>query len=203
MTYSSRSILVVIVLMMFVVTAGLYAAESNEQFVRRSLESYFSESIGLVSKSVSQPVYVLYQPPPVDVLNVSGAALSRELELSGVARVSENDPGVRNGIGLQLSRLEFAYENRNGGLFSRGDVFRVLNVAGSVKLLEAGSTIWEDYLIRRYEEKIDLAEIKSLEDKSSRLFDADIPPGPVQKIWEPVIVSSIVGGLVYLFFASR
>lgn len=150
-----------------------------------------------------QPVYVLYDAPPVDELNVSGAALSEELESSGITRISEKDPAAQNGLGFQLSRLEFSYQNRNGGVFSRGDIYRVLDVAGSVKLLETGSTIWEDYLIRSYEEKIDLAEIESLEDESSRLFGADIPPGPVQKIWEPVIVSSIVGGLVYLFFASR
>jgi hypothetical protein len=189
--------------MVFLQAVSLYAAESNERFVRRSLESYFSESIRLVPGSMSQPVYVLYDAPPVDELNVSGAALSKELKSSGITRTSGKDSAARNGIGLQLSRLEFSYENRNGGVFSRGDIYRVLDVAGSVRLLETGSTIWEDYLIRRYEEKIDLAEIESLEDESSRLFGADIPPGPVQKIWEPVIVSSIVGGLVYLFFASR
>jgi hypothetical protein len=35
------------------------------------------------------------------------------------------------------------------------------------------------------------------------MFWADPPPGPVQRLWEPAIVTAAVGGLVYLFFASR
>ncbi len=88
-------------------------------------------------------------------------------------------------------------------MFSRGEVHRVLHVSASFRCLRDGTADKQDFLIRDFEERISLSDIDVIEDKSSPFFFAQLPPGPVQRLWEPVIVTSVIGGLVYLFFASR
>jgi hypothetical protein len=137
----------------------------------------------------------------VDNLNVSGAALATVMSNIGLRR----SPDMQSGVGLRinLTDIAFRYDSHNGGAFSRGEIDRVLSVSGSFSLISGESPIWDDYLVRDYSEQIDASEKENIERSSSRLFSGELPPGPVQRIWEPVIVTSIVGGLVYLFFASR
>jgi hypothetical protein len=172
-------------------------------FVRHSLESFFAEALGRLPVELPEKVSLEYTGPESDNLNVSGSALHKGLRLIGTEPSA--DPHLSPDIGLRfsLSEIEFSYENRGGSIFSRGDLYRVLEVAGSLSLSKHRLPIWEDYLIREYTERIELSERNRLESNSSPLFKAELPPGPVQKLWEPVIVTSVVGGLVYLFFASR
>ncbi|MCK4656598.1 MAG: hypothetical protein KAT85_06180, partial [candidate division Zixibacteria bacterium] len=134
---------------------------------------------------------------------VSGSALFSVLKSVGIELSAEEGSATEVGLQFKLSEIAFAYENQNGSMFSRGDVYRVLKVAGSFSLQKNKATIWEDFLVREYREKIELSDRQRLESSFSPLFNAELPPGPVQKLWEPMIVTSIIGGLVYLFFASR
>jgi len=179
-------------------------AESNEAFVRKHLELYFLELIDSLNFQPNGQLYIDFNPPFHDNLNVTGAALSDAVEIKGLKR--NNPDTAKNSeprVGLILSLLKFGYENRNGTPFSRGDLYRVLQVAGSFSILQGNSVLDEDFLVRTYEDRIELEEQRDLESESSPLFHAELPSGPVQRFWEPVIVTSIIGGLVYLFFASR
>ncbi len=183
--------------------APAVAAEVNEVFVRKSLESFFAETLEGLPFAGEEEISLGYAGPSWDDLNVSGSALYSVLRSTGPKLSTQPDSAAAASLRFRLSEIEFSYENRNGGLFSRGDLYRVLKVACSFSLSKNQSPIWEDYLIREYREKIELQDRERIESSSSPLFNAELPPGPVQKLWEPVIVTSIVGGLVYLFFASR
>ncbi|MBU1320142.1 MAG: hypothetical protein KKG33_00850 [candidate division Zixibacteria bacterium] len=177
------------------------AADTNDEFVRRSLESYFTEALAMFPAIPSGQIYIDYSPPAIDNLNVSGSALSAAVRTNGMVRSFDSSSGV--GLQFSLRDIQFRYDSRDGGLFTRGDICRVLSVSGRFSVVEENASIWEDYLVREYSEQIDLSEKEEIERNSSQLFNAELPPGPIQKVWEPVIVTSIVGGLVYLFFASR
>jgi len=177
------------------------AAETNDEFVRKGLESYFTEAFSMMPQFDADTLHVELTAPPVDNLNVSGAALATVMNKIGLRRAPDSQSGV--GLKINLTDIAFRYDSNNGGAFSRGDIYRVLSVSGSFSLQNEKSSIWDDYLVREYSEQIDASNREDMERSSSRLFNADLPPGPVQRVWEPVIVTSIVGGLVYLFFASR
>jgi len=200
-----RSVFLATATMLALVTilplCAVIAADTNDEFVRRSFESYFTEALAKFPTISSEQIYIDYSPPAIDNLNVSGSALSTALRTNGMVRSSDSSSSV--GLQISLSDIQFRYDSRDGGPFSRGDIYRVLSVSGHFSLVEENASIWEDYLIKEYSEQIDLSERETIERNSSQLFNAELPPGPVQKVWEPVIVTSIVGGLVYLFFASR
>lgn len=198
-----KSLMVVPILLILFPSCCLSAAEVNELFVRRNLEKYFTETLRMFPALPSSDIYLDYEPPAGDNLNISGAALGVALSSKGIKRIAAVDSESQVGLRFRLSEITLSYENSGGNIFSRGDLYRVLTVAGSFSLLQDKSSIWDDYLVRKYREEIELSEKSALESDSSPLFHAELPPGPVQKIWEPVIVTSIIGGMVYLFFASR
>jgi hypothetical protein len=177
------------------------ATDTNDEFVRRGLERYFTEAFSMMPEFDADSLHVDLNAPPVDNLNVSGAALATVMNKIGLRRLP--DPQSDVGLRINLTDIDFRYDSHDGGAFSRGEIYRVLTVSGSFSLLSEDSPIWDNYLVRDYSEQINASEREDIERSSSSLFNAELPPGPVQKIWEPVIVTSIVGGLVYLFFASR
>lgn len=199
----SSSHIILCLLILVVGTAHATGEEVNEEFVRRSLESFFAEALESLPLVQEERVSLAYTGPSWDDLNVSGSALYSVLRSTGPGLSNKPDSAVGTSLRFRMSEIEFSYENRNGGLFSRGDLYRVLKVAGSFAVSRNQSPIWEDYLIREYRQEIELQDREQLESNLSPLFSAELPPGPVQRFWEPVIVTSIVGGLVYLFFASR
>jgi hypothetical protein len=179
------------------------AAESNEDFVRRKLHKYFMELVEKLPATGSDTIAVQLSVPAADNLSMSNATLNDCLRIRGFA-VNANEP-LSDGcfLSCNISELQFKYVNRNAGVFSRGLLFRVLDIAGSFSFRNDGAVISDDFLTRSYDEQISFSERIALEQKSSRLFYADPPPGPVQRLWEPLIVTTVIGGLVYLFFASR
>jgi hypothetical protein len=200
---SQNSLIAPLLLLILSPIGSVFATDVNELFVKRSLETYFSEAMEKLPYKPGGSISLDYAKPDSDNLNVSGSALFSVLKSAGMKLSAEEGSVPEVGLQFKLSEIEFAYENRNGSMFSRGDVYRVLKVAGSFSLLKNEATIWEDFLVREYREQIELSDRQRLESSFSPLFKAELPPGPVQKLWEPMIVTSIIGGLVYLFFASR
>lgn len=205
MTHRPGTNPLIALLLLFILSpvGSVFASEANELFVKQSLESYFSEAMEKLPHDQKGSISLDYAKPDSDNLNVSGSALFSVLKSIGMELSTDEGSPPEVGLQFKVSEIEFAYENQNGSIFSRGDVYRVLKVAGSFSLLRNKATIWEDFLVREYRERIELSDRQSLESSFSPLFNAELPPGPVQKLWEPMIVTSIIGGLVYLFFASR
>jgi len=198
-----NSLMVLLLLFVSLSVSRVFASEANEAFVKQSLVSFFTEALQQLPINYGEDVSLDFAELDVDNLNVSGAALFSALKSRGSRIVTDADSTPKIGLQFKLSEVEFGYENQNGSIFSRGDLIRVLKVAASFYLSRDKSPVWEDYLVREYREKIELSDRQKLESSSSPLFNAELPPGPVQKLWEPVIVTSVIGGLVYLFFASR
>ncbi len=191
-------------LWLFAFPVQTLCAESNEAFVRKHLRVFFIEVIDSLGLAPSSSIAIDFEPPSFDNLNVTGASLADAMQERNVERIRMDEANGANAtVNLTLSRLEFGYENRNSTPFSRGDLFRVLQVAARFSILQGNSVLDEDFHVRSYEDRIDLEERRDLESESSPLFHAELPSGPVQRFWEPVIVTSVIGGLVYLFFASR
>ncbi len=189
---------------MIVLPSGrIFATETNEVFVRQSLESFFTEAFDGLPFNGKGSMLIELEKPDLDNLNVSGSALHDVLKRRGVEPSAESDSVSAIRLRFNLSEVKFFYENEGGGIFSRGDLFRVLKVAGDFSVMRNRSSVSEAYLTREYREEIDLADVERLQSDFSPLFSAELPPGPVQRLWEPMIVTSVVGGLVYLFFSSR
>jgi len=204
----SRTLLIVLAtLLIFTqsLSAGLTSMSrviSNESFVRQSLKVFFAELIDSAGMEPGTTVAIEFTGPQNDNLDVTGSALTVALKESNVTRVTEAESTDRR-FEIDVDEVSLMYENRNGNMFSRGDVHRILHAAASFRNSNAGVMSVRNFLIRDYESRVALSDIATIEDESSPFFFAQLPPGPVQRLWEPVIVTSVIGGLVYLFFASR
>jgi hypothetical protein len=179
------------------------AAESNEWFVRRSLNEFFEEALDSLPVISGGRIHSILIEPPLDNLGLVQSSFHRALENRGIEQFEDSVDGVEFQLTVAVEALDFAYRAENGTLFKRGDLFRTLDIAANVSLNRESSIVWQDVFVRRYEDNIDFANLEAIESQSSRMFWADPPPGPVQRLWEPAIVTAAVGGLVYLFFASR
>ena len=55
----------------------------------------------------------------------------------------------------------------------------------------------------KFSEKVEWDKAREQENRESGIFSASLPSTNRSRVWEPLIISGLLGGLVYLFFASR
>jgi hypothetical protein len=109
-----------------------------------------------------------------------------------------------NKLEVHLYSSDFYYEKNGGSLFSSGQLERKLDISAFAVLLNSsGQVLWQNEHEDKYTEKIDWQTARNWKNHSKGMFDAPIPSTRRSRLWEPVVISSLLGGLVYLFFASR
>jgi len=105
---------------------------------------------------------------------------------------------------VTLSGSGFYFEREGGSIFSSGNLLRKYDINIFLTLTDPDNRlIWQNEGDKTFSEKIEWDEARNRQNKFRGIFNASLPSTNRSRIWEPVIISGLLGGLVYLFFASR
>ena len=189
---------------LFVAFSGVTYAQnhtSNTEFISRSFDSALEE------------LFDEYELPDKLLLELNCVECRKdyfESKLVGFLndRVTElyidKDGDVLDKLKFHLYRSDFSYARSGGSLFRRGNLHRVFDVnIDAVCMSFDGRVLWQNDKEARYTEKISWEEAKQAGNRANSLFSAELPETGRSRIWEPLVISGLLGGLVYLFFASR
>ena len=105
---------------------------------------------------------------------------------------------------INLYNYSFYYDKEGGSLFSGGRLVRYFEAAVFATLYNKNSKVlWQKDYSDKYSEEIEWNEARDLQNREGNVFDTSLPSANRNRIWEPLIITGLLGGLVYLFFASR
>lgn len=174
---------------------------SNENFIKINFSKHIEELLNIAPLAENLSLELKCTDCPRDYyLNLLTSLLKPKV--SGLYIDNRNKGFDILEVNLYNSTLYF--ESEGGSLFSRGDLYRKydLNIFAVMKSSE-GLILWQKELNNLFSEKIDWDDAKAADKNKSGLFKAALPATNRSRLWEPVVISGLLGGLVYLFFASR
>jgi len=182
---------------------------SNEEFLRQSVRSLFertfndfpeaSTNLLLLRAEREHPGNWLLEDELVSYL------LSMNYQVALRSGETDGNSEESNSLFYRIidMRLDYPKAERKGFLGARM-VSRRSYLNLSFRLEEAtGKVLWTR---REQEENSDLIKrsmVESLNNESYPLLSPSLPDDPQSRFLEPALVAVVVGGLIYLFFASR
>ncbi len=185
--------------------------KTNESFLRESIQELLGETFADFPRDLSRLIFVhsdsdnsaawLVDQELTSYLTSRGfeAALPRpELE-------SER-PGDSWDLGYRIIELRLGYpEAKRKGLFGKKLVTREASLNLSFRLTDrdTGKILWTKRKNHGSTDQIPENKIHTLENQEYAFLSPVKPQGAISKYVEPALVAAVVGGLVYLFFASR
>jgi len=175
---------------------------SNETFVKNSFEdltdTLFSD---FPSGGKINLILECGDCPSIFFTNILSMALKQKASDLYI----DNRENKVDRLEIHLYNSSFYYNSFDGSLFRSGRLERIYAVGVQALYLDpSGRIIWQNEIERQYSEKIDRELAKNHENRRNNgLFHAPIPATKRGRLWEPIVVSGLLGGLIYLFFASR
>ena len=192
---------IIIALLLVTAVARAEDMQNNDEFVKTS----FARTIdSLLAEMGSRPTLNLNfkcdNCPHDFYLNILTSILKQKVADLYIDNREKDVPNLE----INLFNSGFYYEREGGSLFSSGDLIRKYQVDLNLILTDADKRlIWQNEGNKTFSEKIDWDSVKIQQTKTRGIFNAPLPSTNRSRIWEPVIISGLLGGLVYLFFASR
>jgi len=183
---------------------------TNEEFLRQSvrslLERTFDDFPGVGSRLL---LLQAEREHPANWL-LEDELVSHLLSLKCRVALRSSEPdgnlGASNSLFYRIieTRLDYPKVRRKGFLGARMVSRRAyLNLSFRLEEETTGKVLWTK---RGQEESSDLVKrsmIKSMDNESYSLLSPSLPDDPQSRFFEPALVAVVVGGLIYLFFASR
>ena len=183
---------------------------SNEEFLRQTVRSLFVRTFDdfpeagskllLLQAEREHPANWLLEDEVVSYL------LSMKYHVALRSGELESNSGESNSLFYRIieMRLDYPKVKRKGFLGARMVSRRAyLNLSFRLEEETTGKVLWTK---REQEESSDLVKrsmIKSMNNESYSLLSPSLPDDPQSRFFEPAFVAVVVGGLIYLFFASR
>lgn len=128
------------------------------------------------------------------------------LDSTGSSNLASPSSESREILRYRLTELEVSYpraerENFLGKKF----IVRQGKVAAFFYLVNAtsGEVLWQNRGENVKFDKIGADDLKKVENGNFSFLSGELPSGATKKYVEPAIVTAVVGGLIYLFFANR
>lgn len=190
--------------------AGEKDPPSNEEFLRQTVRSLFERTFDdfpeagsdllLLQAEREHPANWLLEDELVSYL------LSMKYHVALRSSDPEGNLGESNSLFYRIieTRLDYPKVRRKGFLGARMVNRRAyLNLSFRLEEETTGRVLWTK---RGQEESSDLVKrsmIKSMNNESYSLLSPSLPDDPQSRFFEPALVAVVVGGLIYLFFASR
>jgi hypothetical protein len=106
----------------------------------------------------------------------------------------------------RIIQLKFTYPQvESKGLFGKKLVTRESELNLSFRLMDknSGKILWTKRKNHSASDVIPKKTISMLKNEQYPFLSPELPQGNTRKYIEPALVAAVVGGLVYLFFASR
>ena len=183
---------------------------SNEEFLRQTVRSFFERTFDdfpeagskllLLQAEREHPANWLLEDELVSYL------LSMKYHVALRSGEPENNLRESNFLFYRIieTRLDYPKVRRKGFLGARMVSRRAyLNLSFRLEEETTGKVLWTK---RGQEESSDLVKrsmIKSMNNESHSFLSPSLPDDPQSRFLEPALVAVVVGGLIYLFFASR
>jgi len=183
---------------------------SNEEFLRQTvrslLERTFDDFPGsgsrllLLQAEREHPANWLLEDELVSHL------LSMKYHVALRSSEPEGNLGESNSLFYRIieTRLDYPKVRRKGFLGGRMVSRKTsLNLSFRLEEGDTGRVLWTK---RGQEESSDLVKrsmVESLRNESYQFLSPSLPDDPQSRFFEPALVAVVVGGLIYLFFASR
>ena len=198
-----RSSLIAVMLLLLPMVA-LYAqdqAVSNDIFVKESFQDLADSLLNGINSSEGLYLVFKCEDCPKEFFRdiVIGALKQRVKNLY----INNGDISFDR-LEINLYNYNFYYDKIGGSLFSSGRLIRNFEAAVYATLYDKNSKVlWQKDYSESYSEEIEWDQARGSEVRDGSMFDAELPSTNRNRIWEPVIISGLLGGMVYLFFASR
>ena len=183
---------------------------SNEEFLRQCVKSLFERTFDDFPEAGSR--LLLLQPEREHPANwlLQDELISFLLSMKYQVALGSSETGGNSGESNSLfyriieMRLDFPEARRKGLLGARMVSRRShLNLSFRLEEKSTGKVLWTR---RGQEESSDLVKrsmVESLNNESYPILSPSLPDDPQSRFLEPALVAVVVGGLIYLFFASR
>jgi hypothetical protein len=183
---------------------------SNEDFLRSSIRSLLESTFASFPAEESKSLMVRSEDEhPADwLLKDELVSYLTSLDREVVLQPAAGGPGSEESQSLfyRIIDMSLSYPQvkRKGFLGGRILTRRAsLNLSFRLEDRTTGKVLWSE---RAKEEKSDLVKRSmagSLNNKTYPFLSPSLPDDPQSRFMEPALVVAVVGGLVYLFFASR
>lgn len=190
--------------------AGEKNPPTNEEFLRQSVRSLFERTFDdfpeagskllLLQAEREHPANWLLEDELVSYL------LSMKYHVALRSSEPEGNLGESNSLFYRIieTRLDYPEVKRKGFLGGRMVSRKTsLNLSFRLEEGDTGRVLWTK---RGQEESSDLVKrsvVESLHNESYQFLSPSLPDDPQSRFFEPAFVAVVVGGLIYLFFASR
>jgi hypothetical protein len=183
---------------------------SNEEFMRQSVRSLFERTFDdfpeagsdllLLQAEREHPANWLLEEELVSHL------LSMKWHVALRSGESESNLMESNSLFYRIIEMRLDYPKIKRKRFLGGRMVSrkaYLNLSFRLEEAATGKVLWTK---RGQQESSDLVKgdmIESLNNESYSLLNPPLPDDPQIRFLEPALVAVVVGGLIYLFFASR
>jgi hypothetical protein len=182
---------------------------SNEEFLRQSVRSLFERTFDDFPEANSKLLFLQAEKEHPGNWLLEDELVTYLLSMKYQVALRSSETGGNSGESNSLfyriieMRLDYPKAERKGFLGARM-VSRRSYLNLSFRLEEAtGKVLWTG---REQEESSDMVKkstVASLNNESYPMLSPSLPDDPQSRFLEPALVAAVVGGLVYLFFASR
>jgi len=116
----------------------------------------------------------------------------------------DNEDSNYNNLDIELVKSQFYYTREGGSLFSSGNLIRIYDINIIARLTDNSDLLlWQNEYNGSFAEPVEWETARTTLKGNSVIYNAELPVTNRGRIWEPLVISGILGGLVYLFFASR
>ncbi len=174
---------------------------SNESFVRSAFEDMLDSMIaGLPAGDQLLLKFECVECPAEFFRNI---IIARLKQTSSEVYI-DNGNNSFDILEINLYNSNFYYGRSGASLFSKGNLKRHFGAGMNALMIGQDKRIlWQNQIQDEVSEEIDWDSAETVLKRENGLFRAPIPESNRTRIWEPVLISGLLGGLVYLFFASR
>jgi hypothetical protein len=208
-----NSILLSLAMSLFLFRSG-WAEEpkSNEDFLREVIIQSLNQSVSEAIPQMKDTVYLKEEGehPALWLLREELVSYlmqnKREVFLFDSTKI--NPPFSQNASILKyhLTELKITYPKaERRGFLGKRIITREGKVNVFFYLVNATNNeiVWQTGVEYKKLDKIDIDALKSAENKNFSFLCTDLPSSATRKYIEPALVTAVVGGLVYIFFANR
>lgn len=183
---------------------------SNEEFLRQSVRSLFERTFDDFPDAGSNLLLLQAEREHPGNWLLEDELLSYLLSMKYQVALRSSETDGNSGESKSLfyriieMRLDYPEAKRKGFLGGRMVSRRShLNLSFRLEEETSGKVLWTS---RGQEERSGLLKrsaVRSLSNESYPMLSPSLPDDPQSRFLEPALVAVVVGGLIYLFFASR
>ncbi|KPL04045.1 MAG: hypothetical protein AMJ73_04730 [candidate division Zixibacteria bacterium SM1_73] len=183
---------------------------SNEEFLRESVRNLLDKAFLDFPRAESKFIFVNSEEenPANWLLEDELVSHLRSLNFQVALHPSSRQNERLNAWSLfyRIIQMELSYPQvKRKGFFGHKMVTRKAKLSFSFRLeeKESGKILWTRKETEERSDMVKKHDIKYLNNDSYSFLSPSLPEDTQTKYLEPALVAAVVGGLIYLFFASR